>query len=75
MAEVHVHESANREWKYKIEQTAMGARVTIHSMDIDEAVRDYGRIRQTLEDQGYPVAPENGITMRDKRKPLGPLPE
>lgn len=68
MAEVVIHESAQREWKYKIEQTAMGARVTVHSMEIEEAVRDYGRLRKTLEEEGYPVAPENGIKVADKRK-------
>lgn len=68
MAEVTIHESVNREWKYKIEQTAGGARVTVHSNDIDEAVRDYGRIRKTLEEQGYPVAAENGIKYAEKRK-------
>jgi hypothetical protein len=44
-------------YKYKIEQTAKGARVTVHGDTIDEIVADYYRLRTKLEAEGFKVAP------------------
>ena len=45
-------------YKYKIEQTSRGARVTVHGDAIDEIVADYARLRMKLESEGFKVAPE-----------------
>jgi hypothetical protein len=45
-------------YKYKIEQTSRGARVTVHGDAIDEIVADYAKIRLKLESEGFKVAPE-----------------
>ena len=45
-------------YKYKIEQTSRGARVTVHGDAIDEIVTDYARLRMKLESEGFKVAPE-----------------
>jgi hypothetical protein len=47
-----------RSWKYKIEQSSRGARVTVHGDAIDEIVSDYCRLRTKLEQEGFKVAPE-----------------
>lgn len=45
-------------YKYKIEQTARGARVTVHGDRIDETVADYCTLRTKLESEGFKIAPE-----------------
>lgn len=47
-------------YKYKIEQTRGGARVTCHGDQIDEVVYDYMEIRGRLEANGFKIAPESG---------------
>ena len=47
-----------RSYKYKIEQTAKGARVTVHSDTIDEAVADYRNLRSKIESEGFKLAQE-----------------
>jgi hypothetical protein len=45
-------------YKYKIEQTSRGARVTVHGDAIDEIVADYAQLRLKLQSEGFKVAPE-----------------
>jgi hypothetical protein len=47
-----------RTYKFKVEQTAKGARVTVHGDAIDEVVADYCRLRTKLESEGFKLAPE-----------------
>lgn len=47
-----------RTYKYKIEQTAKGSRITVHGDAIDEIIADYCRLRTKLESEGFKVAPE-----------------
>ena len=47
-------------YKYKIEQTRGGARVTVHGDTSDEVVYDYMEIRGRLEANGFKIAPESG---------------
>lgn len=47
-----------RGFKYKIEQTAKGARVTVHGDALNDVVNDYGKIRLLLVSSGFKVAPE-----------------
>jgi hypothetical protein len=57
MAEIET--MALRTYKYKIEQTAKGARITVHGDAIDEVVADYCKLRTKLEQEGFKVAPED----------------
>lgn len=52
-------------YKYKIEQCARGARITVHSDKIDEVVYDYMEIRARLESNGFKIAPESGGFAQD----------
>jgi hypothetical protein len=45
-------------YRYKIEQTTKGARITVHGDAIDEVVADYTRLRVRLEEEGFRIAPE-----------------
>jgi hypothetical protein len=45
-------------YRYKIEQTAKGARITVHGDAIDEVVADYTRLRIRLEQEGFKISPE-----------------
>lgn len=45
-------------YKYKIEQTSKGARVTVHGDALEETVSDYALIRARLETEGFTLAPE-----------------
>jgi hypothetical protein len=56
MAEIET--TVIRTYKYKIEQTAKGARIVVHGDAIDEVVADYCRLRTKLEQEGFKVAPE-----------------
>jgi hypothetical protein len=56
MAEIET--TVIRTYKYKIEQTARGARITVHGDAIDEVVMEYATIRTKLESEGFKVAPE-----------------
>lgn len=47
-----------RGFKYKIEQTAKGARVTVHGDVLSDVVNDYGKIRLLLVSSGFKVAME-----------------
>ena len=47
-----------RGFKYKIEQTAKGARITVHGDELCEVVKDYFELRARLKDAGFKVAPE-----------------
>lgn len=47
-------------YRYKIEQTRYGARITAHGDNISDVVLDYMQIRQRLEANGFKVAPESG---------------
>lgn len=57
MADLEVSTTV-RTYKYKIEQTAKGARVTVHGDAIDEIVIEYATLRTKLEQEGFKVAPE-----------------
>jgi hypothetical protein len=48
-----------RGFKYKIEQTAKGARITVHGDDMTSVVNDYFELRQRLETAGFRIAPED----------------
>jgi hypothetical protein len=50
--------AAIRGYKYKIEQTSKGARVTVHGDALEETVDDYAKLRVRLEQEGFRVAPE-----------------
>jgi hypothetical protein len=50
--------SVVRGYKYKIEQTSKGARVTVHGDALEETVADYATIRQRLQTEGFTLAPE-----------------
>ena len=52
-------EQMQRSWKFKIEQTARGSRVTAHGDDIDQVVADYILLKHKLEAAGQKVAPED----------------
>jgi hypothetical protein len=45
-------------YRYKIEQTTKGARITVHGDTINEVVADYTRLRIRLEQEGFKIAPE-----------------
>lgn len=45
-------------YRYKIEQTDKGARITVCGDAIDEIVTDYATLRLKLESEGFKVAPE-----------------
>lgn len=45
-------------YRYRIEQTSNGARITVCGDAIDEIVADYTRLRLKLESEGFKVAPE-----------------
>ena len=47
-----------RGYKFKIEQTVKGARVTVHGDGLEEVVDDYAKIRLRLEEEGFKLAPE-----------------
>ena len=47
-----------RTFKFKVEQTAKGARITVHGDAIEEIVADYCRLRVRLEEEGFKIAPE-----------------
>jgi hypothetical protein len=42
-----------RTYKYKVEQTAKGARVTVHGDNLTEVIQDYGLIRKGLMAAGF----------------------
>ena len=48
-----------RSWKYKIEQSSKGARVTVHGDVLDELIIEYQALRRGLERAGFKVAPED----------------
>jgi len=48
-----------RGFKYKIEQTSKGARVTVHGDDMTSTVNDYYEMRHRLEIAGFKIAPED----------------
>lgn len=48
-----------RPYKYKIEQTARGARCTVHSDVLEEAVLEYKKLRNGLQAAGFRIAPED----------------
>lgn len=45
-------------YRYKIEQTSKGARITVQGDAIEEIVADYTRLRIRLEQEGFKIAPE-----------------
>ncbi len=45
-------------YKYRIEQTDKGARITVCGDAIEERVTDYATLRLKLETEGFKVAPE-----------------
>lgn len=45
-------------FKYKIEQTGKGARITVHGDSLDDTVMDYMQLRQRLQAEGFIIAPE-----------------
>lgn len=45
-------------YRYKIEQTTKGARITVQGDAIDEVVADYTRLKIRLEQEGFRIAPE-----------------
>lgn len=51
-------ETVVRTYKYKIEQTAKGTRVTVHGDALEETVDDYAKLRLRLEEEGFKMAPE-----------------
>lgn len=57
MADLEIR-TAIRTYKYEIEQTRKGARVTVHGDAMDEIVADYCRLRTKLDRVGFRVAPE-----------------
>ena len=47
-----------RPYKYKIEQTAKGARITVHGDDLSDIVDDYVILQNELTGRGFKIAPE-----------------
>jgi hypothetical protein len=48
-----------KSWKYKIEQTSKGARITVHGDEMTGVVNDYYELRNRLETAGFKIAPED----------------
>jgi hypothetical protein len=46
-------------YRYKIEQTDKGAKITVCGDAIDEIVADYTRLKVKLESEGFRIAPED----------------
>lgn len=55
---VDISTSIKNSFKYKIEQTAKGARITVHGDNLNETLTEYKQMRQMLEADGIKVAPE-----------------
>lgn len=51
-------EEGFRSWKFKIQQTARGARVTVHGDTLEQTVQEYIALKKLLFAQGEVVAPE-----------------